>query len=51
MISELRAQTLVQAALACFDVALTTWAESDETKDAVELLRQSFATLAPRNPT
>jgi AcrR family transcriptional regulator len=43
--AELRAQTLVQAALACFDIALTTWAES-EGVDAVELLRQSFAALA-----
>ena len=46
----LRAQTLVQASLACFDVAMTSWAEPDETMDVVELLRQSFATLAPRNP-
>ncbi|AQA22584.1 bacterial regulatory, tetR family protein [Rhodococcus sp. MTM3W5.2] len=46
----LRAQTLVQASLACFDVAMTTWAGPDETMDAVELLRRSFATLAPRNP-
>ncbi|WP_241565844.1 TetR family transcriptional regulator [Prescottella agglutinans] len=43
--AELRAQTLVQAALACFDIALTTWAES-EGVDAVDLLRRSFATLA-----
>lgn len=42
--AELRAQTLVQAAIACFDVALTTWAES-ESEDAVELLRRSFAAL------
>ncbi|WP_345342412.1 TetR family transcriptional regulator [Rhodococcus olei] len=48
-LAALRAQTLVQAALVCFDIALTTWAEPDETTDAVELLRQSFATLAPRN--
>ncbi|QKT14141.1 TetR family transcriptional regulator [Rhodococcus sp. W8901] len=47
----LRAQTLVQASLACFDVAMTTWAEPDETMDAVELLRRSFATLAPKYPT
>lgn len=43
--AELRAQTLVQAALACFDIALTTWAES-EGVDAVELLHRSFDTLA-----
>lgn len=47
----LRAQTLVQASLACFDVAMTTWAEPDETMDAVQLLRRSFATLAPKYPT
>ncbi|MFM1728346.1 TetR family transcriptional regulator [Prescottella soli] len=43
--AELRAQTLVQVALACFDIALTTWAESEGT-DAVELLRRSFDALA-----
>ncbi|WP_238772822.1 acyl-CoA-like ligand-binding transcription factor [Prescottella equi] len=43
--AELRAQTLVQSALACFDIALSTWAES-EGVDAVDLLRRSFATLA-----
>lgn len=43
----LRAQTLVHAALACLDVALTAWADSDNTAGAKELLDQSFATLDP----
>ncbi len=47
---ELRAQTLVQAALACFEVAMNAWAESDRSPDATDLLRNSFATLAPANP-
>lgn len=50
-LAALRAQTLIQASLVCFDVALTAWAEPDETTDAVDLLRQSFDTLAPGNGT
>lgn len=48
--AELRAQTLVQAALTCFDIAMSAWAESEGT-GAVELLRRSFATLAAEQPT
>jgi AcrR family transcriptional regulator len=43
----LRARTLVQASLVCFDVALTTWAGNDETASVSELLKQSFASLNP----
>ena len=43
----LRAQTLTQASLVCFDVALTTWADDEETASVSELLRQSFAALNP----
>jgi AcrR family transcriptional regulator len=43
----LRAQTLVQASLVCLDVALTSWADNDETASISELLKQSFAALNP----
>lgn len=42
--AELRAQTLVQAALACFDIALSTWAQSADA-DAVDLMRRAFDSL------
>ncbi|WP_277832937.1 TetR family transcriptional regulator [Speluncibacter jeojiensis] len=41
----LRARTLVQVALACFDTALAAWAESEDA-DAAELLRRSFEAVA-----
>lgn len=43
----LRAQIIVQSALACFDVALATWANSDDDTPATELLDRSFASLQP----
>jgi AcrR family transcriptional regulator len=43
----LRAQTLVQASLVCFDVALTTWAGDDNAVSISDLLKQSFASLNP----
>jgi len=43
----LRAQTLVHASLACFDVALAAWADDDETASVGELLGRSFAALSP----
>ncbi|SEJ34761.1 TetR family transcriptional regulator [Demequina mangrovi] len=44
---ELRAETIVQASLACFDIALTAWAEADAVESSVELLRRSFGALQP----
>jgi AcrR family transcriptional regulator len=44
----LRAEIIVQSALACFDVALTTWANADDGTTASELLERSFATLRPQ---
>lgn len=44
---ELRARTIVQAALACFDVAVTTWATGPE-RDVVAVLRRSFDVLDVR---
>ncbi|PZE66986.1 TetR family transcriptional regulator [Curtobacterium sp. MCBD17_021] len=41
---DLRAQTIVQAALACFDVSVTTWATGDD-DGVVEILRRSFDVL------
>ena len=41
---ELRARTIVQASLACFDVAITTWATEAE-DDVVGLLRRAFDVL------
>ncbi|WP_084099745.1 TetR family transcriptional regulator [Demequina sp. NBRC 110051] len=43
----LRAETIVQASLACFDIALTTWAEANSSDSALELLRRSFGALQP----
>ncbi|WP_285106756.1 TetR family transcriptional regulator [Promicromonospora sp. MEB111] len=43
-----RAEIIVQSALACFDVALTTWANADDGTTASELLERSFATLRPQ---
>ena len=45
---ELRAQTLVQSALVCFDLALTTWADSQDDTPPAEYLALAFATLGPR---
>ncbi|WP_062301934.1 TetR family transcriptional regulator [Demequina subtropica] len=43
----LRAEAIVQASLACFDIALTAWAEADAVESSVELLRRSFGALQP----
>ena len=43
----LRAQTLVHASLACFDVALAAWADDNETASVGELLGRSFAAFGP----
>ncbi|PZF11536.1 TetR family transcriptional regulator [Curtobacterium sp. MCPF17_011] len=44
--TDLRARTIVQAALACFDVSITTWATGDD--DVVAILRRSFDVLDVR---
>lgn len=44
----LRAEIIVQAALACLDVAFTTWANVDDDTTISELLERSFAMLQPR---
>ena len=44
----LRAEVLVQSALACFDVALTAWANTEDGTELPGLLERAFATLAPR---
>ncbi|MFE5336576.1 TetR/AcrR family transcriptional regulator [Isoptericola sp. NPDC056573] len=43
----LRAEIIVQAALAAFDVALTTWSTPQDYGTAVDLLHRAFATLTP----
>lgn len=43
----LRAEIIVQAALACLDVAFTTWANVDDDTTISELLERSFAMLQP----
>ena len=43
----LRAQAVVQSSLACFDIALTTWADPGETRSPAELLAICFAELHP----
>jgi AcrR family transcriptional regulator len=43
----LRAEIIVQAALACLDVAFTTWANVDDDTTIAELLERSFAMLRP----
>lgn len=43
----LRARAIVQASLACFDVALTTWAEPDEQREPIELLDIAFHAADP----
>jgi hypothetical protein len=43
----LRALTMVQASLACFDIALTTWADPAETRTPRELLAISLT--EPKN--
>ncbi|MBZ5740658.1 TetR family transcriptional regulator [Nocardioides mangrovi] len=45
---ELRAQALVQSALVCFDLALTTWADSQDDTSPVDYLALAFATVGPR---
>jgi AcrR family transcriptional regulator len=44
--ADLRARTLVQAALGCFDVAIARWATGDE-PDAVRILRRTFDVIRP----
>jgi AcrR family transcriptional regulator len=44
----LRAEIIVQAALACLDVAFTTWANVDDDTTISELLERSFGMLQPR---
>lgn len=43
----LRAEIIVQAALACLDVAFTTWANVDDDTTISELLERSFGMLQP----
>ncbi|MDR7380944.1 TetR family transcriptional regulator [Promicromonospora iranensis] len=43
----LRAEIIVQASLACLDVAFTTWADVDDDTTISELLERSFAMLRP----
>ena len=43
----LRAEIIVQAALACLDVAFTTWANVDDDTTISELLERSFGMLRP----
>lgn len=45
----LRAEIIVQASLACLDVAFTTWANVDDDTAISELLERSFAMLQPRD--
>lgn len=45
--ADLRAETLVQSSLACFDIALLRWAEPDEKRTPSTLLAATFATLHP----
>ncbi|BDZ51817.1 TetR family transcriptional regulator [Frondihabitans sucicola] len=49
--AELRAQVLVQTALACFDVALTAWVVPGEQRTPAELLGVAFAALPSHGPT
>ena len=41
----LRARTLVQASLACLDVALLTWTQPDETRAPADLLQACFLAI------
>lgn len=43
----LRARTLVQAALGCFDVAVSPWATEDDA-DAIVVMRRAFDVIEPR---
>jgi AcrR family transcriptional regulator len=43
--ADLRAQVLVQTALACFDVALASWVIPGETRTAAELVTVAFEAL------
>lgn len=43
----IRARTIIQASLACWDIALATWAEEAETRSAGHLLALTFAELHP----
>jgi hypothetical protein len=40
--TRLRAETIVQASLACLDVALITWARSEEDRSPSAILRITF---------
>jgi AcrR family transcriptional regulator len=44
---QLRALTIVQAGLACFDIALTSWADPGEDRAPATLLAISFGELRP----
>ncbi len=43
--AELRALALVHAGIACFEAALTTWAEPGEVRSPIELLTRTFDAL------
>ncbi|MBT2554135.1 TetR family transcriptional regulator [Arthrobacter sp. ISL-5] len=43
----LRAKVIVQASLCAFDVALATWAETDEMQGLQEILSATFGALGP----
>jgi AcrR family transcriptional regulator len=45
--AHLRAQTLVHSSLACFDVAMTTWAHAEDDIPATVHVNAAFATLRP----
>ncbi len=46
--ADVRAEAIVQASLACFDVALVTWARVDEDRSPSTILRLVFDTLGDR---
>ncbi|KZX22530.1 TetR family transcriptional regulator [Rathayibacter tanaceti] len=43
--AEVRARAIVQSSLACFDVAIATWARRDETRSPAQLVTACFAAL------
>jgi AcrR family transcriptional regulator len=45
---DLRARTVVQAALGCFDVSITMWATGDDDGDVTGILHRSFDVLDVR---
>jgi AcrR family transcriptional regulator len=47
---DLRAEAIVQASLACLDVALITWARPDEDRSPAAILRIAFDASASANP-